>query len=134
MTWSKLTLAISASLAILGGAGAMVLHDGIEEIMEKGFKKGGLRHKISTEIDKDKPNWAVVEKQSSELTKLCGDLGKEKPPRGEADSWKKLTDALAKNVKNLGEAAGKKDQTAAKDVIKKINNSCAECHKLHQPE
>ena len=34
MTCSKLLLAIAASLAVIGGAGAMVMHDGIEEIMD----------------------------------------------------------------------------------------------------
>lgn len=133
MTCSKLLLAIAASLAVIGGAGAMVMHDGIEEIMEKGFKKGGLRHKISTEIDKDKPDWSSIEKQAQELSKLCTALCKEKQPQGDADSWKKLTEALAKNVKTLSEAAGKKDHANAKTVVAKINNSCKECHDLHRP-
>lgn len=129
----KLTLALFASLAVFGSVGAMVMHDGIEEIMEKGFKKGGLRHKISTEIDKDNPNWSDISKQAQELSKLCAALCKEKQPQGEADSWKKLTDSLAKNVSSLSEAAGKKDHAAAKTLIAKVNNSCKECHDAHRP-
>ena len=133
MNWSKFTLALAASLALLGGVGAMALRDGIEGIMEKGFKKGGLRHQISAEIDKDKPNWADIEKNAQDLQKLCGELCKEKQPQGEADSWKKLTEALTKNVKTLGEAAGKKDHAGAKTIIGKINGSCKECHDIHRP-
>ena len=52
----KLMLVALASLVLLSGVGGKAYHDNIEEIMEKGFKKGGVRHKINTEIDKDKPN------------------------------------------------------------------------------
>lgn len=133
MTCSKLMLAIAASLMVLSGSAAMVMHDGIEEIMEKGFKKGGLRNKISLEIDKDKPDWSAIEKNSKDFSKMCSDLCKEKQPQGEADSWKKLTEALSKSAKSLTEAAGKKDHATAKTVIAKINNSCKECHDIHRP-
>lgn len=133
MSLKKLMLVIVTSLIVIGGAGAMIMHGKIEEIMGKGFKKGGLRHKISLEIDKDNPNWNDVDKNTKELVKLCETLCKEKQPQGEADSWKKLTEALTKNVKSLSEAAGKKDHPNAKTLIAKINNSCKECHNLHQP-
>ncbi|HQR08749.1 MAG TPA: cytochrome c [Gemmatales bacterium] len=133
MNWSKSLLVLAASMFVLSGAFAAVLHDGIEEIMEKGFKKGGLRHQISTEVDKDKPNWPDVEKKSVELKKLCDALCKEKQPQGEAASWKKLTEELTKNTKSLGDAAGRKDHANAKAFVAKINNSCKECHDIHRP-
>jgi len=134
MNWSKSLLVLAASMFVLSGVGAAALYDGIEEIMEKGFKKGSLRQQIDTEVKKDSPNWPDVEKKAGELKKLCDALCKEKPPRGEADSWKALTEALNKNIKSLGDAAGRKDHANAKTIITKINNSCAECHKRHQPE
>lgn len=133
MNCLKLTLALAASLAVIGGVGAMVLQDGIEEIMEKGFKKGGLKQQIDTELRKDKPDWESVAKKTSELAKLCTALCKEKQPQGEADSWKKLTEALTSNVKSLNESASKKDQERAKTVMTKINGSCKECHDIHRP-
>lgn len=133
MNWSKSLLVLAASMFVLSGALAAVMHDGIEEIMEKGFKKGGLRHQISTEVDKDNPNWPDVEKKANDLKKLCDALCKEKQPQGEADSWKKLTEALAKNTKSLSDAAGRKDHANAKTFIAKINNSCKECHDIHRP-
>jgi Cytochrome C' len=134
MTWSKTLLVVAASMFVLSGIGAAVPGDGIEGIMEKGFKKGGLRQQIDNEIKKDSPNWPDVEKKAGELKKLCDALCKEKPPRGEADSWKNLTEALTKNTKSLSDAAGRKDQANAKSFIAKINNSCKECHNRHQPE
>jgi cytochrome c556 len=129
----KCTLAALASLIILGGVWAVIPHDVLEEIMEKGFKKGGIRHQISTEIDKDSPNWADVQKKSKDLSAMCEKMCKEKQPHGEADSWKKLTEALAKDVKNLSAAADKKDLANAKASITKINGSCKECHDAHRP-
>ncbi len=133
MKWTKWMLAMCAGLAVLSGSFAMMPHEGIEEIMEKGFKKGGLRQQIGNEIDKDKPNWAEVEKKTSELSKLCTALCKEKQPQGEAESWKKLTEALAANVKSLSSAISKKDQPGAKATMTRINNSCKECHDIHRP-
>ena len=129
----NLFLAALASLALLTGVGARMPHEGIEEIMEKGFKKGGLRHMISTEIDKDQPNWAEVEKKAKELSTMCTNLCKEKVPHGEAESWKKLTEQLSKQAQSLSTAAGKKDLANAKTAITKINGSCKECHDAHRP-
>ena len=134
MNWSKNLLVVAAGMFVLTGIGAAALNDGIEAIMEKGFKKGGLRQQIDNEVMKDSPNWPDVEKKAGELKKLCDALCKEKPPRGEADSWKNLTEALTKNTKSLSDAAGRKDQANAKSFITKINNSCKECHNRHQPE
>lgn len=133
MKWTKWMLAMCAGLAVLSGSFAMMPHEGIEEIMEKGFKKGGIKQQIDNEIRKDQPNWSDVEKKASELSKLCTALCKEKQPQGEADSWKKLTEALAGNVKALSTAAGKKDQASAKATMARINNSCKECHDIHRP-
>ena len=133
MKLTKLTLAAMASLVLFSGAFATVYHDGIEEIMEKGFKKGGVRHKLSTEVDKDKPNWTEVQKQAKELSTMCANLCKEKPAQGDAASWKKLTESLAKEAKTLNDAVGRKDQPSAKAAMGKINGSCKECHDIHRP-
>jgi Cytochrome C' len=129
----KLMLGVFTSLVVLGGLGAAIPHGDLEEIMEKGFKKGGLRHQISTEIDKDKPNWTDIQKKSKELATMCDKMCKEKQPQGEAESWKKLTESLAKQASSLTSAAEKKDLANAKAAITKINGSCKECHDAHRP-
>jgi cytochrome c556 len=130
----KLMLGMFTSLVVLGGlCAAAIPHGDLEEIMEKGFKKGGLRHQISTEIDKDKPNWTDIQKKSKELATMCDKMCKEKQPHGEAESWKKLTESLAKQASSLTSAADKKDLANAKTAITKINGSCKECHDAHRP-
>jgi hypothetical protein len=53
-------------------------------------------------------------------------LGKLKPPKGEADSWKKFTDAIASAAKDYGDG---KDEKAAK-LSKAVN--CKGCHTAHR--
>ena len=90
---------------------------------EKGFKKGGLRHQLSTEIDKDQPNWATVEKNAKALSTMCVNLCKEKAPQGDAESWKKLTEQLAKQAQTLSSAAGKKDLANAIPAAMAVGSS-----------
>ncbi|MCP4890835.1 MAG: hypothetical protein GY904_30090 [Planctomycetaceae bacterium] len=54
-------------------------------------------------------------------------LGKNKPPKGEADSWKKLTAALVKAGKAVVD--GDADGGA---MLKKAAN-CKACHSKHKP-
>jgi hypothetical protein len=53
-------------------------------------------------------------------------LTKDKPAKGDAESWKKLTDALLKSAKDLD--AGKE---GAADAFKKAV-SCGPCHSVHK--
>jgi len=64
--------------------------------------------------------------EKKELHDMLVALGKNEPPKGEADSWKKLTGALVK----AGKAAvdGEADAGA---MLKKAAN-CKECHSKHK--
>lgn len=53
-------------------------------------------------------------------------LTKQKPPKGDAESWKKFTDELLKSAKDFD--AGK---AGAAEAYKKAV-SCAPCHKAHK--
>jgi cytochrome c556 len=59
-------------------------------------------------------------------------LCKQSPPKGDPESWKKLTTGLADNVKKVDEYISKKDQANAKLTLKKINGSCKACHDAHR--
>ena len=138
LTCYRLALGAMACLA-LGAAACLSLNvawarevSAIEKIMEKGFNKGGLRHQMSSEIDKDSPNWEKVQKNSKEFTKLCNELGQQTPPKGEADHWKKMTQTMAKDAQQLEDLAGKKDLASAKTTMNKINGSCKSCHDVHR--
>ena len=132
MKLSRFSLVLAGAFLLVAGGTALAMHDAIEQIMEKGFKKGGLRHNLSTEVDKDAPNWSEVQKNSQEFVKLCEELCKQDPPKGEKESWKKLTEGVTKEAKKLGDLAGKKDLANAKATMAKINGSCKACHDVHR--
>ncbi len=125
-------IATACGLIVLGVCGAVGRYEAIESIMEKGFKKGGLRHQIDVEVGKDKPDWNALIKKSKDFRDLCDKLTKEKPPKGEADSWKTHTELMLTEAKSLCDFAEKKDQGKTKLAIKKINSSCKSCHDAHR--
>jgi cytochrome c556 len=107
----------------------------IKEIMNK-LNKGTdctmqfLRKELRTE----EPNWDAVQEQTRKFAELAEALGKKDPPRGEKDSWEKLTKAYAEHAKALDEAAKSKDKTAAKAAHAKLAGSCKACHDAHKPK
>lgn len=64
---------------------------------------------------------------TKKLYEMLGALAKNEPPKGEAESWKKLTAALVK----AGKAAVDGDEKAGM-MLKKAAN-CKACHKEHKP-
>src|SRR5947209_4779124 len=101
----------------------------IKDIMTKAHKGGdSILGRIRADLKDTDPNWEDVNKGSKELVKLGADLSKAKPEKGEARSWKKLTDNYVKNVKTLQSAAQKKNKTAATAAVGRIGTSCGACH------
>ncbi len=90
----------------------------IKDVMKKAFK-GPLLKKVASGKASDD--------EKKELHAMLVALGKHKPPKGEADSWKKLTSALNK----AGKAAVDGDDDAAAQ-LKKASN-CKACHSQHKP-
>jgi hypothetical protein len=80
--------------------------------------KGGLLKKVASgdASDEDK----------KKLHEMLVALGQNEPKKGDAESWKKLTTALAK----AGKAAVDGDANAA-ELLKKSSN-CKACHNLHK--
>ena len=82
-----------------------ITHEQIEEVMKKGFKA-----KLHEDLAANK---AV-------LTKYASWLASYKPPKGDAESWKKKTAAVTAAIKANDQAA-----------IKKATN-CKACHNVHK--
>ena len=74
----------------------------------------------ATEYVYDPPSDA----EKKELVELYTQVGKLDPPKGDKESWKKLTEELVKNGKALVE--GKKDAAAT------LQKSCGACHSKHK--
>jgi hypothetical protein len=105
----------------------------IKEIMTKVNKTGtGLYANVVTELRADDTNWDAVKKDTKEIARLTAPLGKLDPPKGDKDSWQKLTKAYADNTKALAAAAAASDKDAAKAASEKIGKSCDVCHMAHR--
>ncbi len=92
----------------------------ISDVMKKAHGKGGLLGKVAA----GKGDKADAEK----LLEMYTELAKNKPPQGDAASWKKFTDGLvaaAKVAVSGGENAGKQLKKAA---------NCKACHTAHKED
>jgi hypothetical protein len=89
----------------------------IKDVMKKAMK-GPLLKKVAG------GNASDAEKK--ELHGMLVALGKNKPPKGDANSWKKFTTALAK----AGKAAVDGDADAGAALKKAAN--CKGCHSKHK--
>jgi hypothetical protein len=102
----------------------------IKEVMKKvNTGKDGLKSVIDADIKAAK--WDDLTTKAKELVPLAKALGKNDPPKGDKESWKKLTDAYAKAAEDLEAAAEKKDATAAAAAFKGITG-CMACHSVHR--
>jgi hypothetical protein len=70
-------------------------------------------------------------KTAADALKVFGEaLGKNKPEKGDADSWKKLTDKYKASTAAVAAGAEKMDAKAVTSALGKIN--CKECHDAHK--
>jgi hypothetical protein len=101
----------------------------ISEIMKKGHTKtDGYIDLIKVAVKGEK--WEDAEKYAKTLEAFGEALGKNKPPKGEADSWEKLTKKYAENTKLVLKGTEDKDAKAVAKGLGGIN--CGECHKAHK--
>lgn len=92
----------------------------IEQVMEKAHKGGAksLIRKVA--------GGKASQEEKDKLVEFYTALPKNKPPKGDAKSWKKKTTTLLKAAKEV--AAGKDDAEAK--LRKAVN--CGACHKAHR--
>jgi hypothetical protein len=126
-------LALLAGLVLAGAALAQDKVPSIKEIMARLNKPGGVYPAISKELKADSPDWSEVQQQAKSFVKMADALGKNPPPKGDLESWTRLTKEYADNARALDAAAAKKDHAAANAARTKLGNeSCKACHKAHQ--
>jgi hypothetical protein len=110
-----------AGMTVLGAADDKPKYD-IEAIMGKAH--GENNDKLLKKVLSGKASDA----EKKELLELYTELGKNKPPKGDAKDWKKKTDALVSAAKDV--AGGKKE--AEKGLEKAAN--CKTCHEAHRKD
>ena len=102
----------------------------IEEIMKRHTGAKSLLKGVGVQVKEGK--WEEA-KDGAKMLKAFGEsLGKNKPPKGEETSWKKLTEQYKENTAAVAKAVDKKDAKGATDALGKIGKSCMGCHKMHK--
>jgi hypothetical protein len=105
----------------------------IKQVMKKlNAGPNSITATIGKELQDDPPVWDDIKKETQEYVKLVDALGKNDPPKGEKDSWTKLSKDYVDNAKALDEATQKKDKKAALAAHKKISAACMGCHMEHR--
>jgi cytochrome c556 len=128
-------LTCGAMLALMAGASGLVAADdppSIKEIMKKAHSKTGLVPTVGKQLKEKDVKWDDVKKESKEIIELGTALGKNKPGKGEGDSWDKLTKAYVSSAEDLSKAAENMDAKAATTAQGKLQGSCMSCHKAHR--
>lgn len=105
----------------------------IGEIMAK-LTKGpqSLTSVIGVELNEETPPWDKIQPQAKEYVQLAGSMSKYDPPKGDKESWLKMTTAFTQSATNLEHAAEAKDSQAAKAAHTALKNSCQSCHQAHR--
>ena len=132
-------VAVAAMIAAFGvvvSVGAIVAQDKketptIKEIMAEAHKgKKSLIAKLKAGVKEEK--WDDIAKDSEKFKEFGVALGKNKPEKGEAESWKDLTTEYKKSTSAVAKSVAKKDQKAANEALDKIGKSCKTCHDSHK--
>ncbi|AMV36459.1 cytochrome c [Planctomyces sp. SH-PL62] len=107
----------------------------VEVVMKKLFAgKSSPNGTLKAAAKSDSPDWTKVKEASDVFARYAPALGENAPPKGDKDSWDKLTKGLAEHAKTLGAAVEKKDVEGLKAVVQGIGGSCKACHAAHRPE
>lgn len=114
----------------IGGAAAKPLADWeTSDIMKKVNGKKGAVGKASAAVKDGK--WDDAAKETEAL-KHGEDLVKNKPNKGDKESWEKLAKAYGTSTAALVSAIEKKDKAAFEKSAGAINKSCKTCHDSHK--
>jgi cytochrome c556 len=126
-----LTGLLALAVIVTGAAQAEDKPESIKEIMKKAHAGDeAFRSSIGKALKaKDFESAATTMKAWSALAPHLGSFD---PPKGDKESWKKMTKKYAENVKALTKAIDDKDARAAGKDLKAINSMCVTCHKAHK--
>lgn len=102
----------------------------IKEVMKAVSAKDGLCAKCNAAAKGEK--WEDAQKLAKELTACGAALGKNKCPKGDAESWAKLTKQYAEQSEAIKKAADAKDSKAFSEAIGTFTKSCKACHDAHK--
>lgn len=106
----------------------------VKDIMKKANSPTGIYANLGQDLKDDNPSWPDVQKEAKELAQLASALRQATPPRGDKDSWDKLTAAYADSAQKLQKATAAMDKDAALAAWNKMGGpTCKACHAAHRP-
>ena len=117
-------VAIVAAAGLTLALNAMA-DDAGHELIEKAMKEG---HKGKTSIVAKIKDGSASKADIEKLQKWYQEMSKVKPPRGDAEAWKKKTTHLATLTGKIAEGNEKAKAAFGKAV------NCKACHNAHKPE
>jgi hypothetical protein len=129
----RAAICCAVAIAFLAG-GTAADSPSVKEIMGKANKPTGIYFTLALDLKDDNPSWPDIQQEAKDLAKLAAALRQATPPRGEKESWEKLTKTYADNAKALEQATAKMDQKAAQTAHARMGgDACMTCHKAHKP-
>lgn len=76
--------------------------------------------------------WEDAQKLAKTLSECAANLPKNKCPKGDAESWTKLTKEFADLAEAVNKAAESKDKAKFDEAIKAFTGTCKACHDAHR--
>jgi hypothetical protein len=106
----------------------------IKEIMGKLHK--GANSPLTTvraDLQAEQPDWAEIQRAAKNFVTFGTALTRNDPPKGDKQSWAKLTGGYLENARSLEAAAQRKNKVEAIAAHTRLNDSCKGCHSVHRP-
>ena len=105
----------------------------IKKIMAKLHKGSTSEQNVLKKQAQANPlDWEAIGKTTKDFVILGASLAKNDPPKGDKESWKKLTTKYFDDAKSLDDAASAKDLAKLQAAQKSMGASCKACHSVHQ--
>jgi hypothetical protein len=107
----------------------------LKDIMSRLHKgDNAIRPMIDKELQEDSPDWPAIQKLTKDYLEGVKAAAQKDPPKGDKESWKKLTKQYVAAAQELDDAAKLKDKDKSQQAHKKIVMGCADCHTVHRPK
>jgi hypothetical protein len=116
-----------------GGGPAVASNPQLKAVMEKvGKGPQSLQSSLGAALKQGEPAWDTIQPKTKEYAALTADLPKYDPPRGDKESWKKLSQAFAESAAELDKASQAREKDTTVAALDALGSSCMACHRQHR--
>src|SRR4051812_24118948 len=120
----KLAVLVAVALAVAYLGTATAKDDEIKDTKGCMAFQSKVKGDLTDQLKSKTPAWDEIQKETKDWVGVAETLGKQTPPKGTAESWKKQTSLYLTNVKAIDAAAQKKDAPGTTKAIATVGNSC----------